>query len=98
MRYCEKIQGYNVKLDEQFALRFNGFRSVIAGITFRVTEETLSVATEIPSRGERWSKGIPLDVLCYEEFIKPNCLNGKIKAGVLESVSTGAFSETPKGD
>jgi hypothetical protein len=24
MRYCEKIQGYNVKLVEQFALRFNG--------------------------------------------------------------------------
>jgi hypothetical protein len=82
MHYCEKIQGYNVKLAEQFALRFNGFCAIIAGITFWVMEETLSAATEIPPCGERWSKGMPLDILCYEEFIKPNCLNGKIRAGV----------------
>jgi hypothetical protein len=48
MHYCEKIQGYNVKLAEQFALKFNGFCVIIAGITFWVTEETLSVAMEIP--------------------------------------------------
>jgi hypothetical protein len=48
MHYCEKIQGYNVKLAEQFALRFNGFCATIAGITFRVMEETLSAAMEIP--------------------------------------------------
>jgi hypothetical protein len=42
MHYCKKIQGYNVKLVEQFMLRFNGFHAVIAGITFWVMEETLS--------------------------------------------------------
>jgi hypothetical protein len=83
MHYCEKIKGYNAKLDEQFALRFNGFHATIVGITFWVTEETLSAATEIPPHGEKWSKGMPLDILCYEDFIKPNCLNGKIRAGVL---------------
>jgi hypothetical protein len=41
MHYGEKIQGYNVKLAEQFTLKFNGFHMVIAGITFQVTEETL---------------------------------------------------------
>jgi hypothetical protein len=25
---------------------------------------------------------MPLDVLCYEEFIKPDCLNGKVEAGI----------------
>jgi hypothetical protein len=25
---------------------------------------------------------MPLDVLCYEEFIKPYCLNGKVEAGI----------------
>jgi hypothetical protein len=82
MLYCKKIQGYNVKLAEQFTLRFDGFHAVIAGITFQVTEETLSATTEIPLHGERWSKGMPLDTLCYEEFIKPNCLNGKVETGV----------------
>jgi hypothetical protein len=60
----------------------NGFRTTIVRIIFRVTEETMSAVTEIPPRGERRSKGMPLDVLCYEYFIKPNCLNKKIRAGV----------------
>jgi hypothetical protein len=47
MHYCDKIHGYNVKLTEQFALRFNGFHAVIVVITFQVTEETLSVMTDI---------------------------------------------------
>jgi hypothetical protein len=46
-----------------------------------VIEETLSTAIEIPRHGERWSKGMLLDVLCYKEFIKPDYLNRKVKAG-----------------
>jgi hypothetical protein len=72
-----------VKLSEQFTLIFNGFRAIISGVTFRVTKETLSSTTKIPSHGERWYKGMPLDVLYYEEFIKPSCLNRKIRVGVL---------------
>jgi len=45
-------------------------------------EGTLSATTKIPLGGERWSKGMPLDVLCYEGFIKPNCLNWKIETSV----------------
>jgi hypothetical protein len=48
MHYCKKIQGYNVKLEEHFALRFNGFHVVIAGIAFWVMEETLLVMIDIP--------------------------------------------------
>jgi hypothetical protein len=46
--FCEKIQGYNVQLTKQFSLNFTGVSATIAGITFQVTEETISVATEIP--------------------------------------------------
>jgi hypothetical protein len=82
MRFCENIKGYNAKLPEQFALNFNGFHATIAGITFQVMEETLSTTTEIPPCDEKWFKGMPLDILCYEYFIKPNCLNGKIRASI----------------
>jgi hypothetical protein len=83
MSFCKKIQGFNMKLVEQFVLSFNGLCAVILGNTLQVTEETLSVATKIPPHGERWSKGMPLDVLCYEEFIKSNCLNRKVEVGIL---------------
>jgi hypothetical protein len=82
MRFCEKIKGYNAKLVEQFTLNFTGVSATIAGITFRVTEETLSAATKIPLHEEKWFKGMPLDILCYKDFIKPNCLNGKIGANI----------------
>jgi hypothetical protein len=71
-----------MKLAEQIALRFNEFCAVIAGITLQVMEETMSYVMEIPLHGERWYKGMPLDVLCYEYFIKPKFLNGKVETGV----------------
>jgi hypothetical protein len=61
MAFCRKIQGFNMKLAEQFTLSFDGSHAVIAGVTFQVTEETLSTTTEIPLHGERWFKGMPLD-------------------------------------
>ena len=82
MFYCNKIQGFNVKLVEQFTLSFNGLCAIITGNAFQVTEETLSATTEIPPYDERWSKGMPLEILCYEEFIKPDYLNGKVEAGI----------------
>ena len=47
MRFCEKVQGYNVHLTKQFDLNFNGVNTTIVGVTFPVSEETISVATEI---------------------------------------------------
>ena len=70
MMFCRKIQGFNMKLAEQFALRFDGFCAVIAGVIFQVTEETLSAVTKIPSHSKRWFKGMPLDMQFYEDFIK----------------------------
>jgi len=66
MHYFEKIEVYNVKLAELITLIFNGFHAVIVGITSRLMKETLFSMMEIPLRDERWSKGMPLDVICYE--------------------------------
>jgi hypothetical protein len=68
---CERIQGYNAQLAEKFSLNFTGVSATIAGITFQVTEETMSVVTKIHLQGEKWFKGMPLDTSCYMDFIKP---------------------------
>jgi hypothetical protein len=72
-----------MRLAEQFALGFNGFCTVISGVIFQVTKETLSTTTWIPLWGERWFKGMPLDAQCYEDFIKRDCLGGKIETCIL---------------
>jgi hypothetical protein len=56
IRFCEKVQGYNAQLTMQFSFNFNGVSATIAGITFQVSEETISVATEIPMQGENGLK------------------------------------------
>ena len=48
MRFCERIQGYNVKLTREFSLNFNGVNKIIVGVTFPVLEETISAVIEIP--------------------------------------------------
>jgi len=82
MCFYKRIQGYNVKLVEQFTLNFTVVSSTIAGITFQVTEETLSTVTEIPPCREKWFKGVPLDISCYMDFIKPECRIQKIGASI----------------
>jgi hypothetical protein len=82
MYFCERIQGYNAQLAEQFALNFISVSATIAGITFQVTEETMSDATKIPLQGEKWFKGMPFDISCYMDFIKPEYRNRKIGADI----------------
>jgi len=36
-----------------------------------VSKETVFVATEIPTQGKKWFKGMPLDSILYTNFLKP---------------------------
>jgi hypothetical protein len=38
--------------------------------------------TEIPLQGEKWFKGMHLDISCYMDFIKPKYQNRKIGADI----------------
>jgi hypothetical protein len=70
MDFCRKIQGFNMRLDEQFTLNFDSFCVVIAGVIIHVTKETLLITTKIHFHEEIWFKGMSLDTQCYEDFIK----------------------------
>jgi hypothetical protein len=51
----------------------------------------MSAATKIPSCGEMWFKGMSLDARCYEDFIKKDCLGGKVETGVPSRYLQGPF-------
>ena len=70
MRFCEKIQGFNVQFMKEFALNFNGVQTNIVDITFHLSEETVVATTEIPVQGEKWFKGMPLDPTFYTNFLE----------------------------
>jgi hypothetical protein len=37
MRFCEKIQGYNMQLTKEFSLNFNGVQTTIVEVIFPVS-------------------------------------------------------------
>jgi hypothetical protein len=83
MRFCERIQGYNVQLTKEFALNFNSVYTIIAGVTFPISEDTISTSTEIPIQGEKWFKGMPLELVFYIDFRKPQYKKQKFGATIL---------------
>jgi hypothetical protein len=56
-------------------LNFTGLDVKIGELTFRVSDVTISAATEIPLQGEQWFKGMPLDIANYKDFLKPKYKN-----------------------
>ena len=58
-----------------FALHLQGGQSVLAGVTFTLTPEAISVAIGIPNVGERWHKKKKVERHHYETYIKNNCLS-----------------------
>jgi hypothetical protein len=71
MRFCEKIQGYNAQVTNDFFLNFNGVQTRVVDITFQESEDIVDVATEILVQREKWFKGIPIDLVFYTDFLKP---------------------------
>jgi hypothetical protein len=51
MAFCMKIQGFNMKLAEQFTLSFDDFCMMISGVIFQVAKETMSTTIDIPLHG-----------------------------------------------
>jgi hypothetical protein len=82
MRFCEKIQGYNMQLTKEFSLNFNGVQTTIVEVIFPVSEETIDAATKIPTQGEKWFKGMPLDPVFYIDFLKPKYRKQKFGATI----------------
>jgi len=46
---CVKLQGYHMDIAKEFALNFDGLNVKIGPLEFKVIEESISTATEIPT-------------------------------------------------
>ena len=63
------------ELSHLFVLHLHGGQSILAGVTFTLTPETISVATGIPNVGEQWHKKKKVERHHYEPYIKASCLS-----------------------
>ena len=70
--FCEKIQqvGYHAKLTILFATNLRRDKVTIAGVSFKISTKSITIAIGIPNSGEKWFKNSDLDVQNYKAFIK----------------------------
>ena len=55
-------------------LHLHGDQATLVGVTFTLTPESISLATDIPNIGEPWNKRQKIDRQNYESYIKPSFL------------------------
>jgi hypothetical protein len=69
--FLKKFNGYNDAITLQFALHFDGETAKVGGLEFRVIEEFIAEAIELPTTGQRWMKGQPVDKELCVQLLKP---------------------------
>jgi hypothetical protein len=59
--FLKKFDGYNDAITLQFALHFEGGSAKVGELEFEVMEKFISEAIQLPTIGQRWTKGQPVD-------------------------------------
>lgn len=65
---------YHHELARLFVLHLHNDQVTLAGVTFTLSLESISLATDIPNVGERWNKRQQIDGENYEPYIKAGYL------------------------
>jgi hypothetical protein len=61
LSFIRKFDGFNIPVARQFALSFDDCRAKIGDLQLEVTEHSLSLATGLPVKGEKWSKSFKVN-------------------------------------
>jgi hypothetical protein len=78
--FIRKFDGFNIPVARKFALSFDGCRAKIGDLQLEVTEHSLSPATGLPVKGEKWSKSfkvndVPWTLLFHSRTVR-SCNRG----------------------
>ena len=65
---------FHHELAHLFVLHLHDGQATLAGVTFTLTPESISLATSIPNIGEQRNKRRKIDRKHYEPYIKPDYL------------------------
>jgi hypothetical protein len=69
--FLKKFDGYNDAITLQFALHFEGGLAKVGELEFEVMEKFISEAIQLPTTGQRWTKGQPVDKQLCTQLLKP---------------------------
>jgi hypothetical protein len=69
--FLKKFDGYNDAITLQFSLHFEGGVAKVGELEFEVTEKFISEAIQLPTTGQIWTKGQPVDKNICTQLLKP---------------------------
>jgi hypothetical protein len=80
LSFIWKFDGFNIPVARQFALSFDGCRAKVEDLQLEVIEHSLSLATGLPVKGEKWSKSykvndVPWTLLFHSRTVR-SCNRG----------------------
>jgi hypothetical protein len=71
INFCQNMQRGNLEVARESALNFNGTKTKVGMLEFEFSEQSISVATNIPNDVEKWFKSMSLNSSFSKEFLKP---------------------------
>jgi hypothetical protein len=83
--FLKKFDGYNDAITHQFSLRFEDGTAKVGELEFEVTEEFIAEEIQLPTIGQRWTKGQPVDKKLCMQLLKPQYRETKWSEGTLRS-------------
>jgi hypothetical protein len=79
--FLKKFDGYNDAITLHFAMHFEGGTAKVGELEFEVTEEFIVEAIQLPTIGQRWTKGQPVDKKLCAQLLKPQYWETKWSEG-----------------
>ena len=56
LTFIKNFDGFELTVARKFVLSFDGYRAKVGDVQLEITEEFLSLATSLPTKGQKWSK------------------------------------------
>jgi hypothetical protein len=61
LTFVERFEGFNLCVARQFSMTFDGCRAKVGDIQLEIDEQFISLATGLPTTGQRWSKNCKVE-------------------------------------
>jgi hypothetical protein len=94
--FSKTCRGDILKWQGKFSSHFYGLKTKVGDLEFEVSEASITAATWIPNRGERWFKSMTLNASFSKEFLKPNYQTDNLSKGVPRSHLVEGFDKMLK--
>jgi hypothetical protein len=75
LSFIRKFDGFNISVARQFALSFDGCRAKVGDVQLEITEQSLSLATSLPVKGQKWSKSYKVNDVPWTLLFRSRTVN-----------------------